>query len=100
VINVFFFVECSHEDGRTRSKHVGGLPHVCASLCLNISTVPGIYSDRKNYIIYFDGGLYVGRRREEVTRCNRVCTYGGTGPFTVRNMSAYGKKYFKWRRPE
>jgi hypothetical protein len=67
VINVFFFVECLPEDGRTRSKHVGGLPHFCASLYLNNSTVTGVYSDRKNYVIYFDGSLYVGICREELT---------------------------------
>jgi hypothetical protein len=28
------FVEYLPEDGRNRSKHVGGLPHVCILLCL------------------------------------------------------------------
>ena len=67
MINVFFFIECLPENGRTRSKHVGGLPHFRASLYLNNSTVADVYSDRKNYVIYFDGGLYVGSCRDELT---------------------------------
>ena len=70
--NVFLFVECLPEDRRTRSKHIGGVSHVCASLYININTVTGIYSDGKNYTIYFDGSLYVGSCREELTRCNPI----------------------------
>ena len=33
-IIVFFFVECLHEDGQKRLKHVAGLPHVCMQLNL------------------------------------------------------------------
>jgi hypothetical protein len=97
-VHLFGFTIEIYHDARPykrqkRSKHVAGLPHVCASLYLNISTFAGIYSDRKNYIIYFDGNLYLGRCREELTRSKPTClrvrvrSQQETCRLTVRNIS-------------